>query len=151
MPDWLIWLIFAVTLGVAELFTLTAALGMLGGAAAITGVSAALGLPLPLQLLVFTIAATVGVILVRPVALRQARRPQLQRFGVDALIGRPARVVREVSEVDGLVLIGGEEWSARTYDSNTLIPVGTIVDVLQITGSTAYVYPQEGQWRSPLL
>jgi membrane protein implicated in regulation of membrane protease activity len=148
MDEWLIWFVFALVLAVAEVFTLTAALGMLGGAALITAVSAAFGLPLPAQLLVFTVAATAGVVLVRPVALRHMRRPPLERFGVDALVGKPAVVLREVTGTDGRVRIGGEEWTARTYDETRVIPVGTIVDVLQISGSTALVYPREGPWES---
>jgi membrane protein implicated in regulation of membrane protease activity len=141
---WLIWLIFAVVLGVAEIFTLTAALGVLGGAALVTTVFAAIGLPLPVQLLVFTISATTGVVLIRPAVHRYMHRPQLERFGVDALVGKPAYVLREVSGMDGRVRIGGEEWTARVaYDDTLVIPEGTIVDVMEISGSTALVYPRE--------
>lgn len=143
MSLWLIWLILAVVLGVAEIFTLTAALGMLGGAALVTVGFAAIGLPLPLQLMVFTIAATVGVLLVRPIALRHMLRPQLQRFGVDALVGKAAYVVSEVTGMDGRVRIGGEEWTARAYDHAMVIPAGATVDVMEINGTTALVYPQE--------
>lgn len=148
MDEWLIWLVFALVLGVAEVFTLTAALGMLGGAALFAAVSAAFGLPLPAQLLVFTIAATAGVVLARPIAARHMHRPQLERFGVDALVGKPAYVLREVTGTDGRVRIDGEEWTAHFYDPAQVIPVGTIVDVLQISGSTALVYPREGPWNS---
>jgi membrane protein implicated in regulation of membrane protease activity len=41
------------------------------------------------------------------------------------------------------VRIGGEEWSARPYDETLTIPKGTTVDVLQIEGATALVYPRE--------
>jgi membrane protein implicated in regulation of membrane protease activity len=148
MDDWVIWLIFAVVLGVAEIFSLTAALGILGGAALVTAGSAALGLPLPLQLLVFTVVSTVGVVLIRPAALRHMQRPQLTRFGVDALIGKPAYVVQDVTALDGRVRIGGEEWTARAYDDTLVIPAGTVVDVMEIQGSTALVYPREGPWKS---
>ncbi|TDD34927.1 NfeD family protein [Saccharopolyspora elongata] len=143
MEAWLIWLIFAVVLGIAEIFTLTAALGLLGGAALITAGSAAIGLPLPAQLVVFTVAATAGVLLVRPIATRHMFRPQLQRFGVDALIGKSAYVVQEVTGREGRVRVDGEEWTARAYDDAVVIPRGAIVDVMQISGSTAIVYPRE--------
>jgi membrane protein implicated in regulation of membrane protease activity len=74
------------------------------------------------------------------------RRPQLERFGVQALVGKPAYVVSEVSGLDGRVRIGGvggEEWTARPYDQTLVIPAGAIVDVLEISGSTAFVYPRE--------
>jgi membrane protein implicated in regulation of membrane protease activity len=146
MDEWLIWLIVAVVLGIAEIFTLTAAFGVLGGAALITVGFAALGLPLPIQLLVFTVASTAGVVLIRPIALQHMRRPQVERFGTDALIGEPAHVIQDVTALEGRVRIGGEEWSARAYPGtydDTVIPVGTVVDVMEISGSTALVYPRE--------
>ncbi|TDB84810.1 NfeD family protein [Actinomadura sp. KC216] len=143
MDEWLIWLIIAGVLGVAEFFTLTAALGILGGAALITAGFAAIGLPAPFQLLVFAVAATAGVLLVRPVARRHMRGPQRQRFGVDALVGQPAYVTQEVTGFKGRVRIGGEEWTARAYDQTLVIPVGATVDVIEISGSTALIYPRE--------
>ncbi len=143
MELWLIWLIVAVVFGVAEIFTLTAALGVLGAAAAVPAVIAALGLPLPLQLAAFVAASVAGVLRVRPIALRHMSRPQLERFGVDALVGKRAFVLREVSDRDGLVRIDGEEWSARSFDDVTVIPEGAAVNVMRISGTTAYVYPME--------
>jgi membrane protein implicated in regulation of membrane protease activity len=143
MVDWHIWLILAAVLGVAEIFTLTASLGILGGAALIAAGSATVGLPPPLQLLVFAVAATVGLLLLCPVVHRHMLRPQLQRFGVDALIGKPAHVIREVTGQDGLVRISGEEWPARAYVETQVIPAGAVVDVMEISGSTAFVYPRE--------
>ena len=46
----------------------------------------------------------------------------------------------------GRVKIGGEEWSARSYDPDLLIPAGTRVDVFAIEGATALVHPQEDPW-----
>lgn len=143
MEMWLIWLVAAVVLGVAEIFTLTAALGVLGGAAVLPAVLAAFGVPPPVQVVAFAAAAVVGVVLVRPIALEHMRRPQLQRFGVDALIGKRAFVVRAVSDRDGLVRIDGEEWTARVSDEDTVIPEHTAVTVMRISGTTAYVYPAQ--------
>jgi membrane protein implicated in regulation of membrane protease activity len=140
---WTIWVVLAVVLGVAEIFTLTAALGLLGGAALITSLFAVIGLPLPAQLLVFTVASAAGIVLVRPVARRHMLRPQLERFGVDALVGRPARVLQEVTGHGGRIRIGGEEWTAHAYDESLVIPAGAIVNVMEIRGAIAVVYPQE--------
>lgn len=143
MVMWLVWLVVAVVLGVAEIFTLTAALGVLGAAALVPAALAAVGLPLPIQLVAFAVAATAGVVLVRPVALRHMHTPQLERFGVEALVGKRAFVVREVSDRDGLVRIDGEDWTARTFDDDTVIPEGAPVSVMRISGTIAYVYPLE--------
>ncbi|MFB7086989.1 NfeD family protein [Streptomyces sp. NPDC056296] len=143
MDPWLIWLIVAVVLIVAEIFTLTAALGMLGAAALITAGSAAAGLSPPFQFVVFTVVATVTLLFVRPIALRHVIQPQRERFGVEALVGKAAYVVSEVTGMEGRVRIGGEEWTARSYDETLVIPRGTTVDVMEISGSTALVYPRE--------
>ena len=143
MDVWLIWLVVAVVFGVAEILTLTTALAMLAGAAVITGGVAAIGLPLPLQLVVFAITSAAGEVLVRPIAQRHLLQAPLQRFGIDALIGKQAYVLREVTGQDGRVRIDGEEWTARAFDDSLVIPVGATVDVMRISGTTAFVYPRE--------
>jgi membrane protein implicated in regulation of membrane protease activity len=141
---WVIWLIAAVGLIVVEIFTLTAAVGILGGAALITALAAALGLPIPAQLVVFSGAAVAGVGLLGPVARRHLTGPRGGApFGVDALVGKPGYVVEEVTAQAGRVRIGGEEWTARAMDESVVIPTGAAVGVLQIDGATAVVYPRE--------
>lgn len=143
MDLWLLWLIVAAVLAVAEIFTLTAALGMLSVAALVTAVGAAIGLPLPFQLLVFALVATITLLFVRPLAVRHVLQPQAARFGIDALVGRAAYVVSEVSGLGGRVRIDGEEWTARAYDETLVIPPGKTVDVVEISGTTAFVYPRD--------
>jgi membrane protein implicated in regulation of membrane protease activity len=143
MAAWVVWLILAVLLGVAEVFTLTAVLGLLGGAAVITAGGAAIGLPPALQLLVFAVASAAGLLLVRPIAQRHALRPQPQAFGTDALVGRTAFALTEVTARAGTVRIGGEDWTARSLAEGVVIPAGAPVHVMQIDGATALVYPQE--------
>ncbi|MGR8009507.1 NfeD family protein [Streptomyces hypolithicus] len=143
MDPWLYWLVTAAVLAVAEIFTLTAALGILGVAALVTAGTAALGLSLPLQFVVFTVVATVSVLFVRPFVVRRLLGPQTERFGVDALVGKAARTVSEVTGLDGRVRIGGEEWTARSFDETQVIPPDTTVDVMEISGTTAFVYPRE--------
>lgn len=143
MESWVVWLALAVVLGVAEIFTLTAALGLLGAAALLTTLAALLGVPVPVQLLVFVAASTAGLVVVRPIVRRHLNRPPAARFGVAALVGKSGYVVSEVTGHGGRVRIGGEEWSARSYDETLVIPVGTTVDVMEIEGATAVVYPRE--------
>jgi membrane protein implicated in regulation of membrane protease activity len=140
---WLFWLVLAGLLGVAEFFTLTLALGLLAGSALVASIAAGLGASVPIQLLAFAVASGVGLVAVRPVARRHLALPPGSRDGSDALVGRSALVTREVSATGGLVSLSGEEWSARPYDEDLVIPPGVRVDVLQIDGATALVYPRE--------
>jgi len=91
----------------------------------------------------FILASGLGLGVARPFALRHVRQPPLLRTGTAALIGRPAIVLEEVGPHSGRVRIGGEIWSARSYDDTQLIPAGKTVDVMHIEGATALVYPRE--------
>ncbi|AZM59034.1 MULTISPECIES: NfeD family protein [unclassified Streptomyces] len=143
MDAWLIWLIVAAVLAVAEIFTLTAALGMLGVAALVTAGAAAAGLPVGLQFLVYALVAAGTLLFVRPLALNHLRPAETARFGTDALIGKPAYVLSDVTGTGGRVRIDGEEWTARSYDETLVIASGTTVDVIEISGATALVYPRD--------
>ena len=140
---WIVWLIVAAVLGVAELVTFTFALGLIAVGAGVAAAVAAAHFGLPLQLLAFVVASMAGLGLVLPVARRHVRQPPLLKTGPAALVGRPGRVLEEVTGHSGRVRIGGEEWSARSYDETLVIPVGHTVDVMQIDGATALVYPRE--------
>jgi membrane protein implicated in regulation of membrane protease activity len=143
MAAWVVWLVLAMLLGAAEAFTLTVVLGLLAGAALVTSGVAAVGLPPAVQLLVFAAVSAAGVLLVRPIARRHMTRQQFARFGTEALVGRPAYAITRVTGRDGTVRIGGEEWTARSYAEDVMIPAGAAVHVMQIDGATAIVYPQE--------
>jgi membrane protein implicated in regulation of membrane protease activity len=140
--SWIIWLIVAAVLGAAELMTVTLALGLLAVAAVIAAVVAAAGLGMGFELGAFAAAAVAGLGVIRPIAIRHVKQPPPLRTGVAALVGRTAIVVEEVNGFGGRVRIGGEEWSSRAYDETLVIPVGCKVDVMQIEGVTALVYPR---------
>ena len=143
MHSWIIWLIIAAVLGTIEITTTTLAFGLLGGAALIAAGAGFLGGNAAVQFGAFVLASGLGLGVARPFAMRHIRHPPLLRTGTAALVGRTAYVLEEVSNHGGRVRIGGEEWSARPYDETLVIPAGTQVDVLQIEGASALVYPRE--------
>jgi membrane protein implicated in regulation of membrane protease activity len=143
MGTWIIWLIVAAVLGVAEVMTATLAFGLVAAAALIGAGVGAVGGNAALQFGAFALASAVGLGVARPFAMRHVRQPPLLRTGTAALVGRSAYVLDEVTAHAGRVRIGGEEWSARPYDETLTIPKGATVDVLQIEGAMALVYPRE--------
>jgi membrane protein implicated in regulation of membrane protease activity len=143
MGAWIIWLIVAAVLGVAELLTVTLALGLLAVAALAAGIAGAAGLGFAAELGAFAVVAAAGLGVIRPIAIRHIKQPPPLRTGVAALVGKTAIVIEEVNGLSGRVRIGGEVWTSRSYDEDLVIPVGTKVDVLQIEGVTALVYPRE--------
>ena len=143
MESWIVWLIVAAVLGVAELLTTTFAFGLIAVAAVVAAVVGAFHLSFALQLVAFAVAAGAGLVFVRPIAVRHIRQPPVLRTGTAALVGRSATVLEEVTEHGGRVRIDGEEWSSRPYDETLVIPVGAKVDVMEIKGATVLVYPRE--------
>jgi membrane protein implicated in regulation of membrane protease activity len=143
MGSWVAWLVLAALLGVAEVMTTTLAFGLLAVAAVVAAIVGGVGLGLPFQLAAFVVAAGAGLGVVRPLAVRHIRQPPVLRTGTSALVGRSAIVIEEVTPLAGRVRIGGEVWSARSYDEAQVIPVGFTVDVFAIEGASALVHPRE--------
>lgn len=141
--DWLVWLIAAGALAAAEVVTLTLVLGMLSIAAVGAALIAALGAPAAAQVAVFAGVAILLLAVVRPIARRHRHMPASIRTGTDALVGKRGTAVTEVTSQGGQVRIGGEVWSARTYDERHVVPAGSVVDIAQIDGATAVVLPSD--------
>jgi membrane protein implicated in regulation of membrane protease activity len=143
MESWIVWLVLAALLALAEVLTTTLAFGLLAVAAAVAAVVGGVGLGVPFQIAAFAVAAGAGLGVVRPIAVRHIRQPPPLKTGTCAPVGRAAVVTQEVTALDGRVRIGGEVWSARSYDESSVIPEGSKVDVLAIEGATALVHPRE--------
>ncbi|HEX3825286.1 MAG TPA: NfeD family protein [Mycobacteriales bacterium] len=142
MDAWLVWLIIAVVLAIAEVLTLTLVLGMIAGGAAAAGIIGALGAPIVAQVITFGVVDALLLGLVLPAARRHRHTPASIRTGTAKLIGTRAMALSDINTADGgRVRIGGETWSARPYDEGLRIPAGEWVDVLAIDGVTAVVHP----------
>jgi membrane protein implicated in regulation of membrane protease activity len=81
---------------------------------------------------------------VRPVALRHLHPDPAISTGTDALLGREAVVLTEVTQDGGRVRLNGAEWSARAMDPRQDLRAGARVTVVGIDGATAVV------WQDPL-
>lgn len=139
MPGWVIWMIAAVALIGGEMLTLTLFLGPLSLAAVLAALVALAGGSAELQVAAFVAGSVASLAVVRPIARRHLRTPARIRTGAAALIGRSATVLERVDRDRGLVKIGGEVWTARSYDEDHVIEPGARVEVLEIEGATALV------------
>lgn len=140
MPDWVIWVILAAVLVAGEVMaSFTFILGPLAIAAVVPAIVAAVGGPIEAQLGSFIVASIASLLLIRPIARRHLRTPAQIRTGTAALIGSRALVLERVDANSGQVKIGGEVWSARSFDEGVAYEPGTRVDVLKIDGATAHV------------
>jgi membrane protein implicated in regulation of membrane protease activity len=137
---WAGWLGIAVVLGIVETTTLDLVFLMLAGGALAGAAAAAVGAPLLLQAVVAVVATAALLGVVRPVAKRHLRTPIEARTGVAALVGRDALVTQQVDAHSGQVKLGGEIWSARSFDDTEVLEPGTRVHVVEIDGATAVVF-----------
>jgi membrane protein implicated in regulation of membrane protease activity len=139
MDEWVLWMIAAGLLAAGEMFTLGFFLGPVAVAAVIAAIVALAGGGVALQWIVFTAVAGASLLVLRPIARRHLRTPLQLRTGTAALIGCPAIVLERVDGRGGQVKIGGEIWSARSFDDDQAFEPGARVEVLKIEGATALV------------
>ncbi|WP_243866914.1 NfeD family protein [Actinophytocola oryzae] len=90
------------------------------------------------SVVVFAVVSIGLVTFARP-WLKRRMHGELVATNVDALVGRRAVVVSAVDGHGGQVRLGGDVWSARTFDSGRPIAAGREVTVVEIAGATAVV------------
>jgi membrane protein implicated in regulation of membrane protease activity len=139
MDEWVLWMIAAGLLAVGEMFTLGFFAGPIAIAAVIAAIVALAGAGVALQWVVFIAVSAASLAVLRPIARRHLRTPLQLRTGTAALIGRPATVLERVDAHGGQIKLGGETWSARSFDEDQVFEPGTRVEVLKIDGATALV------------
>ena len=139
MDDWVWWMIAAGVLAVGEIATLGFFLGPIAIAATLAAIVALAGGGLAVQWVVFIAASLASVLVLRPIARRHLKTPASLRTGTAALVGAPATVIQRVDRNGGQVKIGGEVWTARTYDEDDSFEPGARVEVMKIDGATALV------------
>jgi membrane protein implicated in regulation of membrane protease activity len=138
-----LWIVLAIALAIAEMFTATLLLIMFSAGAFAAAGAAALGAPMLVQVLVFSLVSALSVGAVRPI-IRRHQRPAAETgdapFGVEAIEGSTAMVLEEVDSEHGLVKIDGEMWSARSFDGTETYSPGQRVRVIKVRGATALVW-----------
>lgn len=136
-----IWLIVGIVLIAAEVLSGAFVLLMLGGGALAAAVSSALGASPLVDALVFAAVSVLLLLVARP-AIQRRMHAHHAVTGVDALVGGPAVAVSKVDAQGGQVKIGGDVWSARSYDHGQVIEPGQRVTVMSISGATAVVFAE---------
>jgi membrane protein implicated in regulation of membrane protease activity len=142
MSGWVIWLVAACALGIAEMHQGGLYLAPFAAAALLAGTVSLLGVGALLSGVLFVATSGVFFAALRPVARRHRRLPPSIRTGAAALVGRRAIVLERIANHEGVGCVkidGGEVWTARSYDEDDVIAVGDRVEVVEIRGATALV------------
>ena len=141
MPEWLVWLIVAGVLAGGEAVSGTFVLIMMAGGALRRRRRGRRRRPGARCRSSSRLVLTVGLLwLVRPVAMRHLNPGPAAITGSDALVGKEAIVLAEVTRDGGRVRLNGSEWSARAKDPNRSCLPAPRVSVVAIEGATAVVW-----------
>lgn len=141
MGAWIIWLVAACVLGLAEMHQGGFYLAPFAVGAALAAVMGLLGVGALLTVAVFLACSAIVFATLRPVAQRHRKIPPPIRTGSAALVGRKAVVLERIAndEAVGCVKVGGEVWTARSFDEDQVFDPGERVEIVEIRGATALV------------
>lgn len=103
-----------------------------------------LGFGLAVQIIAFIVVSVLLLIVTRPIATRYLNSRTV-RTNAEALVGKSVRVTCDISNLkgEGQVIVGGIEWTARSYDDTVTFRKDDIVKVVGIEGVKLIVKPAE--------
>jgi membrane protein implicated in regulation of membrane protease activity len=144
--SWAIWLSLAFLLGIAEIMSLDLVLIMLA-VGALAGAAVAVIAPSLwwLQILVASGISIMMLLLLRPTLLAKVRNMPGYRSSADKMVGSTGVAISQIDKSGGEIKVDGQSWSARPYSSDVVIEQGTEIEVYEIDGVIAVVYPKYGQ------
>ncbi len=129
------WLLLAAIFIVIELVTLGLTTIWFAGGAFVAAIAGACGANLVVQVILFLVVSIVLLVLTRPIAVKHLDS-QIEKTNSEALIGQTAVVIQEINNVNatGQAKINGMEWTARAKNDSAIIPAGTNVTIVEISG-----------------
>ena len=144
--SWAIWLSLAFLLAIAEIMSLDLVLIMLA-VGALAGAAVAVVAPTLwwLQILVAAGISVMMLLLLRPTLLAKVRNMPGYRSSADKMVGSSGMAISQIDKSGGEIKVDGQSWSARPYSSDVVIEQGTEIEVYEIDGVIAVVYPKYGQ------
>lgn len=138
----LLWFVVAAVLALAELAVGELTLLMLASGALVTSGVALFGVPLAVEIAVFTVFSVLFWIFLRPPLRKRMEKPLVLDETPRALVGSRAEVVEDIVNGSGQVRFDGSLWSARALDPASTISAGSHVTVYDIDGPVAVVWKE---------
>lgn len=138
------WLILLILFIVIEVPTMGLTTIWFAGGALIAVFAFLLGAPVWLQVLLFFVVSLLLLFFTRPIAVKYFNKDRI-KTNVESMVGRQAIVTSEIDNIQGIgqVTVGGQEWSARSWDNQVRITPGVVVVVVAINGVKLVVKADE--------
>ena len=135
--DWLVllWLVVVVVFLVAELSTVTLTSIWFAAGGLIALFVAMAGGGFAFQMIAFLVGSFAMFFATKPWADKVINVKKIST-NADRALGEEVRVIERINNLDqtGMVMVHGQEWTARTEDDNISIEQGELVRILRISG-----------------
>lgn len=135
MNNTVFWLIVLVVLIATEIATMGLTTIWFAAGALVAAIISLLGGNVWWQVGIGLVVSLLLLFFTRPIAVKYFNRERV-RTNVESLVGRQAIVISKVNNLQGTgqVNISGQEWSARASSDSVTYPVGSVVNVVAISG-----------------
>lgn len=139
------WLAIVIVLLVIEIATLGLTTIWFAGGALVACVAALLHANIWVQIVLFLVVSVLLLFFTRPLAIRYMNKDRM-KTNVDSMVGKEAVVTEAIDNLkaQGVVQVNGLEWTARSEESQEVIPKGAIVEVGRVDGVKLIVRKKEG-------
>ena len=139
------WLAIVIVLLVIEIATLGLTTIWFAGGALVACVAALLHANIWVQIVLFLVVSVLLLFFTRPLAIRYMNKDRM-KTNVDSMVGKEAVVTESIDNLkaQGVVQVNGLEWTARSEESQEVIPKGAIVEVGRVEGVKLIVRKKEG-------
>lgn len=136
------WLVVLIACIAIEAMTMGLTTVWFAGGALVALFVAVLHGPIALQIVLFVVISLLMLFFTRPVAVKYFNKDRV-KTNAESLVGKNAVVTADIDNIQGVgqAVVGGQEWSARSYDDDMRISVGTVVEIVAINGVKLLVKP----------
>ncbi len=136
----IVWLAAAVILAVIELLTMGLATIWFAAGALVAFLLTLIGAPVAVQIAAFLVISVAVLILVRPLASKYLNK-KVKKTNIDAVVGRKLITKTEIDNLKGTgkIDMDGSTWLAASSIDSIVIPQGTEVRVVKVSGAKLIV------------
>ena len=129
------WLIAMAVLLIVEIITMGLTTIWFAAGALVAVIAALLHAPIAVQFVLFVVVSVILFCFTRPVAEKYLNNSRT-KTNINSIIGEEAKVTEDIDNFNqkGAVVVKGLEWTARSVDDNEVIPAGSKVKVIEVSG-----------------
>ncbi len=138
-----IWLVLMCIFIIVEIITVGLTSIWFAGGALAALLSAIVGMPQIVQIILFFAVSFIFIFFTRPFALKFVK-PHNIKTNYEEIIGKEVQVTDRIDNRagTGTAVCNGQEWTARSMEDDIIIEVGESVQVIDIRGVKLFVRPK---------